>query len=72
VNEILIVVVLRQKQNEEVMKRIARSSIRIRKMSVRALWRGRPPLKRKKRLLVALGAGDIGVLTTLKLLPPSY
>jgi hypothetical protein len=34
-------------------KRIAGSSDRIRKMSVRTLWRGRPPPKRKKRPLTA-------------------
>jgi hypothetical protein len=34
----------------EIMKRTVWSPVRIRKMSVRTLWRGRPPLKRKKRL----------------------
>jgi hypothetical protein len=33
----------------EIAKRIARISIRLWKMSVRSLWRGRPPPKRKKR-----------------------
>jgi hypothetical protein len=35
----------------EITKRIAGASVRIRKMSVRTLWRGRPPLKQKKRPL---------------------
>jgi hypothetical protein len=31
----------------------ARSSVGIQKMSVKTLWRSRPPLKRKKKLLAA-------------------
>jgi hypothetical protein len=34
-----------------IMKRIAVSSVRIRKMTARTLWSGRPPPKRKKRPL---------------------
>jgi hypothetical protein len=35
----------------EIAKRIAGTSIRLRKMSVRTLWRGQLPLKWKKRLV---------------------
>jgi hypothetical protein len=48
----------------EIAKRIARSSVRIRKMSVRTLWRGRPPLKQKEATS-GLRARDVGALTTL-------
>jgi hypothetical protein len=34
----------------EIAHKIAGSSISIRKMSLRSLWRGRPPPKRKKKL----------------------
>jgi hypothetical protein len=34
----------------EIAYKIAGSSVRIRKMSARSLWRGRPPPKRKKKL----------------------
>jgi hypothetical protein len=37
----------------EIMKRIARSSVRIQIMSVRTLWRGQPPPKRKQKPLTA-------------------
>jgi hypothetical protein len=37
----------------EVVKLAAGSSVGIRKISVRTLWKSRPPLKRKKRLLRA-------------------
>jgi hypothetical protein len=38
----------------EIVKRIDGSSVRIRKMNFRTLWRGRPPPIRKKSLLAAL------------------
>jgi hypothetical protein len=37
----------------EVVKRAVESSVRLRKMSVKILWRSQPPPKRKKRLLAA-------------------
>jgi hypothetical protein len=37
----------------EIVKRTIAYSVRIRKTSVKTLWRSRPPPKRKKRLLAA-------------------
>jgi hypothetical protein len=43
----------RQTFRLEVVKRVVRISILFREVSYWTLWRGRPPLKQKKRLLVA-------------------
>jgi hypothetical protein len=40
----------RQTVELEIAKQTVGTSIRLRKMSVRTLWRGRTPPKRKKRL----------------------
>jgi hypothetical protein len=45
--------IFRQILRLEIAKKIARFSARIRKMSVKTLWRSRPPSKRKKRLQTA-------------------
>jgi hypothetical protein len=43
----------------EIVKQITRSSVRMRAMSDWTLWRGQPPLKRKKSLLTALAEGEL-------------
>jgi hypothetical protein len=49
----------------EIARQIAGSSVRIRKVNVKTLWRMRPPAKRKKRLPTAYTATDVGVSTTV-------
>jgi hypothetical protein len=46
-------------------KRIDRSSVTMQKISVRTLWGGLPPLKRKKKWQT-IGAINVSALTTLR------
>jgi hypothetical protein len=46
---------LRQALELEIVKLVVRSSVRLRKMSDRTLWRGQPPFKRKSKWQYAYG-----------------
>jgi hypothetical protein len=56
---------LRKTVEQEIAKQIVRISIRLQKMSVRTLWRGRPHPKQKKETADRLRVMDVGALTPL-------